>query len=126
MKKYFSIFIISVCALTLSACETTYQYWTYGVGVKTCTEWAAERNDEYDTYVSTWVMGWVSGAGRYIGVELEKADHEIMMAWIENYCTENPDKTIKEAAEFLVKQLQKSSPESTPIFVPLFIPQYNY
>ena len=125
MKKHFSILAASVLMLTMSACETTYQYWWYGAGTLSCDQWKDANTRERDYYMS-WTMGWVSGAGRYIGVELSKTNDEVMQAWMNHYCTENPDKTIKEGAEFLVEQLQKSNPESTPVFLPLFIPQYNY
>ena len=59
----------------------------------------------------SWVLGWVSAAGTYLGAtlggQLRHTDADAIAASLDKYCRENPLKNITDASLSLVLELSK-------------------
>jgi hypothetical protein len=77
--------------------------WVFGYGTQSCGQWLAGRNGP-DFYSNmAWIQGFLSGLALFLPTQ--KTDHDAIAAWVDNYCAQNPLKTIKDAAEQLSIEL---------------------
>ena len=109
MKK--TILIIALALVSISA----WGDWAVkGEGAYACPEYvSAKRTNSAKLYSSiTWVQGFItgvnyqhalaSGADSFIGQDFPPTS---MVVWLENYCRENLQDDVADAAEALVKAL---------------------
>lgn len=98
--------VIGAAALTNADAKQTYM--VYGVGLRSCGTWTADKTDDIahglDLY---WVQGSVSGFGFRHDGSMKKTDRDGVSASVDNYCAAHPLDTMSKAAEALVVQLAK-------------------
>jgi hypothetical protein len=83
----------------------------FGQGANSCGAWLSERNTAFAN--EAWVLGFVTAFNRY-GLHEDvnvapRTDYKGMLAWIDNYCRQNPLTSLAKAAEALVFELQTQS-----------------
>ena len=111
MKKLISILVLALVS------TTAWGDWTVkGEGNFSCPEYVSEKQINGKKLYSSisWVQGFVSGvnyqraleegADSYIGQDFPAAS---MVTWLENHCRSNPQDYLSDAAEALVKEVQK-------------------
>lgn len=88
---------------------STGNYEVYGAGTVSCGKWLADRTNGTWYDEADWVLGWLSAAGYYeVHGDLRQTDSDAVAAWLDNYCRDNPLKSLSDAAGHLVRALSKS------------------
>lgn len=111
LARVAALAVLLSLARTSVAIDTQNNYITRGIGSKDggCGEYATSEAT-YKRWYEHWLMGYISGVNRY---RTGKADftNDAAVAgltqWVENYCKENPLAPFSEAAEALLRELQK-------------------
>ena len=85
-------------------------YVSYGTGGKSCGTWQEDRRAGgfKKTILATWVTGYVTGYNAWVEGSNdvgEGTDIDGLLAWIDNYCAENPLNSISKAASALIWHL---------------------
>jgi hypothetical protein len=82
-------------------------FMAYGAGTATCTAWTEHLKDtNVHARDLQWVLGFVSAAGVFAGVQL-KVDEDGIEPFLTSYCQEHPADTITTAAATLVGKLRR-------------------
>ncbi len=109
--------LIPILALALISTAAWADWAVKGEGNFSCAEYvSAKRSNSAKLYSSiTWVQGFITGVnyqrakamerGSFIGQELPAAS---IVRWLENYCQENLQDDLADAAETLVIELGSS------------------
>jgi hypothetical protein len=105
--------LILVGYLTLPASAQAPEPQTYGFGNASCGEWRQGRK-EYDaeklTYSQAarhgWVLGWLN-AGSLYHEPIAETDSQAALAFIDDYCAQNPLDRVVDASTALVTELQR-------------------
>ena len=86
-------------------------YYIYGAGLKSCGHWLEmEKEDEWPrTVLKQWLHGYVTAYDRWVGLGNPVSDGQGFVAWIDNYCQDNPLEKVGAAAEQLVYELKVRS-----------------
>jgi hypothetical protein len=88
---------------------------TYGVGLQSCEWWTAHFEDRDKNVVvsmTSWVEGFVSGAGNLYQAPLPLMSTEAMTEEINAWCRANPARGVAEATGALVLSLKaRASPQ---------------
>lgn len=83
-------------------------YVIFGHSNNSCGNWTSDQ--EKDSFSNlgyrSWVQGFVSGSGWVGGIKYD-TDSDGMKGFIDNYCKANPFKDVSDAAEALVRELEK-------------------
>ena len=106
----------SVTALLLAAflvSGTAWAYTGFGAGIKTCESWVAAKEDNYAVAKRARFHGWISGYLTAYSLWVEQGSGPVSRrdssksawAWIDNYCKENPNRSVATAAEHLILSL---------------------
>jgi hypothetical protein len=96
--------IAAVILILIDRAQAQGQVSIYGAGVQSCGKWLDERRTPIDWLEEgQWVLGYVSAAGEFLN--LRDTDSRGISAWVDNYCRDNPLKSIGNAAMALVKEL---------------------
>ena len=106
----------SVTALLLAAflvSGTAWAYTGFGAGIKTCESWVDAKEEYYAVAKRARFHGWTSGYLTAYSLWVEQGSGPVSSrnssksawAWIDNYCKENPNKTVATAAEHLIQSL---------------------
>jgi hypothetical protein len=83
-----------------------------GVGTITCGKWTASKNNLRNRAAyGSWVSGYLTAYNdfSFSGPHdiTRNVDYEGVMAWIDNYCTQNALKTLRSATDALLIELLK-------------------
>lgn len=93
--------------------EMAGDYAVEGAGVKTCTEYQADRkkNSSMHYFNLNWAKGFITGVN-YIHVNTlgnsqlgAGLDMDSLTLWIDNYCKNKPNATLSDASAALVDEL---------------------
>ena len=101
--------ILVLVALLVGSVSVFGGSYTLGEGTRSCGEWTQERN-EGDWYTKgQWIHGYVSADSFYRDIfdwaPAEKPDPAGILAWVDNYCGENPLDLMRDAARALAVEL---------------------
>lgn len=112
MKNFF------LAAMLFLLCTTAAADWAVkGEGNFSCPDYvSAKRTNNAKLYSSiSWVQGFISGVNyraalprgtdSFIGRDMPAAS---IVSWLENYCRDNPQDYLADAAEALVKELSQA------------------
>ena len=76
------------------------------VGASSCGQWVADRSTDRDEYVTTWLVGYLSGKAVATGKNfLKNTDNKSVYLWMDNYCRSNPLRHISDGADDLAIEL---------------------
>lgn len=80
----------------------------YGMGAKTCGTWIEKRrtNDHFD--MAQWMLGYISAAG-YYAFDLKESEGQAFVAYMDNYCQQNPLDDFSVGVRQLINELRKKS-----------------
>ena len=93
-------------AVGVSARQTD-TFTTYGAGAATCAAWTEHlKNKPLHDADLQWVLGFVSAAGVFAGVQLKVGPNDID-PFITTHCQANPTHTITSAAATLTGKLRQ-------------------
>lgn len=105
---------IALCAVLLinSICHAQEVMIGYGEGAQGCGKYIQERrtlNHYYDTLISTWFYGFVSGHNFYRGTPQMKrdVDSDTILAYLDKYCSDHPLASVSLGANELIKTYTK-------------------
>ena len=107
MKNLIKVFVLA------SALVSTSGYGgdtVIGAGTNSCGAWtkAIDEDPSLHSQRQVWVLGFLSGVNAIWQKDiLVEYDGEDLIAWIDNYCKENPLDRIASAASSLVRELDK-------------------
>ena len=100
------IFALILLAVGVAARQAD-TFTTYGAGAATCAAWTEHlKNRPLHEADLQWVLGFVSAAGVFAGVELKVGPNEID-PFITTHCQANPTHTITSAAATLTGKLRR-------------------
>jgi len=92
--------------ISLGFVGSSYAYTQYGSGIDSCGSWIKWRKTKSGWHQEgQWVSGFISAAG-YYGRNLKKVDSYAMLAFMDNYCQQNPLSTISDGAKSLADELE--------------------
>ena len=86
-----------------------------GPGVSTCGSWLEDRKRNNDAAELGWVFGFISSYNNYVykgsdsNGAFGSADHYAIIAWLDNYFSRNPLKTIYHGAMDLIREIYSSA-----------------
>ncbi|MDQ0319655.1 hypothetical protein QO002_001793 [Pararhizobium capsulatum DSM 1112] len=108
MKRIVCVAIFSLLVLPTMA-NAGQEFAIRGVGNSSCGKYV--RDDNLRKFALQWVGGFTTAINQMqaeVSTErtdmLKGADGDAIDVWMMNYCTQNPLKTIREAASELVRQ----------------------
>lgn len=108
MKPLITVTILeTVLALAAIRAQPTAPM-IYGAGVRSCGSWLEARKDDdvvWQVYVQ-WTLGFLSAANVYLENTPQKTDSDAVIAWLDNYCRDNPLSSVRNAMVNLVLELQ--------------------
>jgi hypothetical protein len=109
VKQIAIVAVVAIASLLLGSGLSRAQskYGVYGHGNQSCGQWTEKNNKIRDTYLHTWVIGFVSGAGFVAPTPLRTTDAAGMAAWIDTYCAAHPLDNLAQATGMLVTELQR-------------------
>jgi hypothetical protein len=113
-------FVILVVGMQLGAgvkVSSATDRMAFGEGVSSCGAWTQERKRDTQRaqMQRAWVLGFVSGADVYEGLEfLRQTDADAILAWVDNYCGSYPLERIYDAAIKLVEELIRRAQRTGP------------
>ena len=89
-----------------------------GVGQESCEVWLDERQTALATgtpawYHEQWVLGYITAFNRFVHDDSDVAvnlSEEKLFAWLDQYCSENPQQILSVAAEALISELRNRQP----------------
>ena len=100
------LILVLILAAGLAARQTD-TFTTYGAGAATCATWTEHlTNRPLHEADLQWVLGFVSAAGVFAGVQLKVGPNEID-PFITTHCQANPAHTITSAAATLTGKLRQ-------------------
>jgi len=101
-------FATLILAAVLSWSPLTSASTIYGVGAKTCGTWIEKRrtNDHFD--MGQWMLGYIS-ATDYYAFELKESEGQAFIAYMDNYCQQNPLDEFAVGVRRLIGELRKKS-----------------
>ena len=93
---------------------TAWAYTGFGFGTKACENWVAAKEEHYAVARRARFHGWTSGYLTAYSLWVEGGSGPVSRsdsskgawAWIDNYCTENPNTSVATAAEMLIDALK--------------------
>ena len=99
------------------AADSNGVYMVVGDGRVSCEVWSARRgNDGVESAnLEQWVFGYLTSLNRWVPgiVNIARgSNHEGLALWVDHYCSENPEKDLADAAEFLFLALRKNQERS--------------
>ena len=105
------LFCVAVAVALVAARPLAQQpadtFMVFGSGTANCSAWNDRLKDtNLHALDLQWVLGFVSAAGVFAGVQL-KVDANGIEPFITNYCQEHPTDTITTAAATLVGKMRK-------------------
>jgi hypothetical protein len=107
MKVIYSVLVFALTLAVGVVARQTDTFTTYGAGAASCAAWTEHLKDrpvhEADLQ---WVLGFVSAAGVFAGVQLKVGPNDIA-PFITAHCQANPTHTITSAAATLTGKLQR-------------------
>jgi hypothetical protein len=85
----------------------------YGFGNNSCGRWTKERSSKsiISNYQVVWVLGFISGTGFALEVLSRRqnlTDADAVIAYVDNYCSNNPLDSIAAASQMLAAELSVS------------------
>ena len=108
--------IILIIVLALLATSAQADWAIKGEGNFSCPDYVAARQTNTKKLYSSisWVQGFITGvnyqraldegSNSFVGQDFAPAS---MVGWLENYCRENPQDYLSDAAQALVEELQE-------------------
>lgn len=80
----------------------------YGLGAKTCGTWLEKRcaNDHFD--MAQWMLGYISAANYYT-FDFKESEGAAFIAYMDNYCQQNPLEKFSVGVRRLIDELQKKA-----------------
>ena len=107
LRRAVCVVLVSVL-LPLAAEADTWS--SQGHGVSSCGTWFADTTDFTSKNADrAWVLGFISGANFSGRTNVGKGtDAKGIFAWIDQYCTNTPMKSISSAASALVNEWDKT------------------
>ena len=92
-------------------------YMVVGNGRVSCEVWSARRGDDSvkSADLEQWVFGYLTSLNRWVPgiVNIARgSNHEGLALWVDHYCSENPERDLADAAEFLFLALRKNQERS--------------
>ena len=99
------------------AADSNGVYMVVGDGRVSCEVWSARRgNDGVESAnLEQWVFGYLTSLNRWVPgiVNIARgSNHEGLALWVDHFCSENPEKDVADAAEFLFLALRKNQERS--------------
>ncbi len=113
-RKLVGTLVIAIALLSGATAESMDDSGTYnvlGAGTKSCGKWMeARKDDSWESLILiNWVWGFVTSYNRYVhkgGVGVEgNIDNEGLMAWVDQYCRDNPLENVANASQALIYKL---------------------
>ena len=98
-----TLILAAAASLGLGSAEAQ-TYTAAGAGNDSCGTWSADRRVPYAPPAlqdTQWILGFLSGVGfmaKVAGIDpLHGVDSQAVLAWIDNYCRDNPLSSIADA-----------------------------
>ncbi|PAY02909.1 hypothetical protein CKO50_02770 [Pseudoalteromonas sp. HM-SA03] len=109
----FNVKTVAIALIVSISSFSSHAAMTYGFGNNSCGQWTKERASKSmnSRYQEVWVLGFITGTGLVLeasGKAQKVTDSDAAMAYIDNYCRENPLSSIMEASQMLVFELMPS------------------
>jgi hypothetical protein len=106
-----AVLIVMSMVLMTNQALGAYRY-LMGAGTSSCGAWLEARKSRgwKDIEMKTWVMGYVSGANVWSGLDydfLAAPDAPALYAWLDGYCPQHPLETLNLATDALIHDLAK-------------------
>lgn len=92
-----------------AATANSEQVFIYGSGNMSCSEWTKARSGSAESHLvhDAWILGFVAGVKvteeKNIGGDIES---KAMLAWVDNFCRDQPFQKVWIAAGLLVRRLR--------------------
>lgn len=111
MKRVVLVALFMAVALPAGAADQNRGHNILGVGINSCGIWQEDRKkDGLGSRVhENWVVGYISGYNAWVDGKAdisEGTDVPGLLAWIDNYCAQNPLDKIATAANALINHLR--------------------
>jgi hypothetical protein len=108
MRLRLAFCVALVCALSPRSAKA--DHWIMGGGTVSCGTWFSDKTEiAYLNVDRAWVLGFISGANFSSGSNVGKGtDANGIFAWIDQFCTQNPMKSISDASSALVNEWDKT------------------
>jgi len=108
--------IVAMMTLIISsqswAIDQNRIYKVLGYGDESCGTWLESRSEKGNKYLELamngWVLGYLSGFNLQVPGKADwtnGVDNNGLFKWIDNYCSQNPLKSLSDAVETLFVQL---------------------
>ena len=106
-----------IWGLQSQAADSNGVYMVVGDGRVSCEVWSARQGDDGvdSANLEQWVFGYLTSLNRWVPgiVNIARgSNHEGLALWVDHYCSENPEKDVADAAEFLFLALRKNQERS--------------
>jgi hypothetical protein len=107
--KYITALLAAALVVAVGSIHLTGQAGgtIYGAGTNTCASWTESRKGDTWFTAGQWVLGYVSAVNQYAHTLPARTDSRTMANWVDDYCRENPDDDVAQAANALVDHLMK-------------------
>ena len=82
----------------------------YGSGLHSCGKWSVESKTDSMArrYYIQWVLGFVTSmsvTSEALNKDMKSSDSSAIIAWMDNFCVENPLISINQASQHLTNEL---------------------
>lgn len=78
----------------------------YGAGTKTCGTWIEKRRTDDYFDMAQWMLGYIS-ATDYYAFDLKESEGQAFIAYMDNYCQQNPLDEFAVGVRKLISELRK-------------------
>ena len=102
-----------VLAAPVSALANPEQYNALGPGTMSCGNWSTFRHGNASDWIpqADWVLGYITAYNYFIWTRstnvADGADSDVLMAWIDDYCTAHPLDSLAAATHALVVEFAR-------------------
>lgn len=103
--------LLALCVAAGAAEPPSVGFWVNGAGVVGCGKVLNHlESPDGKLQVTQWIWGYLSAYNEFHDLQKDSPDKETVVAYVKNYCTQNPLKTLYNATRQMLSELGPAPP----------------